>query len=104
VGSTNRRDADLHVLVRGAVEHAQRARHRDVPRESHPLRQATPAQAGVCVGPVTRSCWSGEGSKVESRLCRFSEGGQEPTFGTGAKFRVLRHRLCSSADYASISR
>jgi hypothetical protein len=55
VGSTNRQDADLHVLGRGSVEHAQRARHRDVPSESHPLRRATPAQAGVCVGAVTRS-------------------------------------------------
>ena len=30
--------------------------------------------------------------------------GQEPTFGTGAKYRVMRHRLCAGADYASLSR
>jgi len=33
-----------------------------------------------------------------------AETGQEPTFGTGAKFRVLRHRLCGSANYASTFR
>ena len=29
--------------------------------------------------------------------------GRRFRFGTGAKFRVLRHRLCGSADYASLS-